>query len=236
MTTFNLTHLLLLKKLIIERTESRGQRSASESVSGTPAGGGSVSQIPYKLTASSNCDRMVTVGRQERKGMSAGFTIFHEVTEQVEILGLRWAVLEPKLGAEGVGWPLLSPGVRSPDTKVGCWHWGSLGSRGSPERSSLITIWVTDAETLLGLIMEQEQTLSQLIPVTLQQSRAEHSPVEEHVPWRAQSDNFQDGRNIFPEHILLGILKLSPLECTEYVRGSEAKPASTHPKAHFQMF
>ena len=89
MTAFNLTHLLLLKKLIIERTESRGQRSASESVSGTPADGGSVSQIPYKLTASSNCDRMVTVGRQERKGMSAGFTIFHEVTEQVEILGLR---------------------------------------------------------------------------------------------------------------------------------------------------
>lgn len=134
MTTFNLTHLLLLKKLIIERTESRGQRSASESVSGTPAGGGSVSQIPYKLTASSNCDRMVTVGRQERKGMSAGFTIFHEVTEQVEILGLRWAVLEPKLGAEGVGWPLLSPGVRSPEAR----HQGgmlALGESGKQRKS-----------------------------------------------------------------------------------------------------
>lgn len=60
---------------------------------------------------------MVTAGRQERKGMSAGFSIFREATEQVEILGLRWAVLETKLGVEGVGWALLSPGARSPEAR-----------------------------------------------------------------------------------------------------------------------
>lgn len=117
--------------------------------------------------------------------------------------------------------------------RLGCWHWESLGSSAS-WTSSLPIIWVTDTETVLGLIMAQEQTLSQLIPIMLQWSRTEHFTVEEHVPWRAQSDNFQDGRNIFPGHILLGILKPSPLECTEYVLGSEVKPASTHPKAHFQ--
>lgn len=197
-----------------------------------------MSQIPYKLAASSNCDSMVTVGRQERKGRSAGFTIFHEVTEQVETLGLRWAVLEPKLGQrvqDGLSSHQVPVALR-PSPKVGCWHWESLGSRVHPEHLHSPIIWVTDTETLLGLIMAQEQTLSQLILITLQWSRTEQFTVEEHVPWRAQSDNFQDGRNIFPGHILLGILKPSPLECTEYVLGSEVKPVSTHPKAHFQMF
>lgn len=31
--------------------------------------------------------------RQEKK-MPAGFTVFNEITEQVDILGLRWAILE----------------------------------------------------------------------------------------------------------------------------------------------
>lgn len=197
-----------------------------------------MSQIPYKLAESSNCDSMVAVGRQERKGRSAGFTIFHEVTEQVEILGLRWAAPEPTLGAEGAGWPLLSPGACGPEAKPQGW---GAGTGRVWEAECVLNIfthpsWVTDTETLLGLIMAQEQTLSQLILITLQRSRTERFTVEEHVPWRAQAGNFQDGRNICPGHILLGILKPSPLECTECVLGSEVKPVSTHPKAHFQMF
>lgn len=165
--------------------------------------------------------------------MSAGFTIFHEVTEQVEILGLRWAVLEPKPGAEGGRMPSSPPGVRSSEAR----HQGGCAGTGESGKQRASWAFFThhhlsyrcpDSPRSNGTRADTVSTN----PCNTQASRTEHCPVEEHVPWRAQSGNFQDGGNIFPGHILLGILKLSPLECTEYVWGA-GKPVSTHPKGTF---
>lgn len=46
------------------------KKIANKTIFSTPASGGGMSQIPYKLNANNTCDKIVIMGRQEKMDVS----------------------------------------------------------------------------------------------------------------------------------------------------------------------
>lgn len=72
----------------------------------------------------------------KNKRMSAGFTVYNEGTEQVEILGLRWAVLETYTSWGGMNLRCLHfPFANVSEVKIPrllFWHWGETWEQNKP--------------------------------------------------------------------------------------------------------